>query len=69
MDRDGDDPETFTVTGEAAGVVTSHPYYAGVKTVYTEDGKPAKVFSYTDGESVVHVKHETSDRGDLFTIL
>lgn len=66
---ESDDPITFVVTGEAADVVTSHPYYAGVKTVYAEDGKPAQVFSYTDGETVVHVRYETSDRGNWFEVV
>lgn len=57
------------ITGEAATVIASHPYYAGSRNIYDKDGSPSVILSYTDGESVVHVKHETSDRGDLFTVL
>lgn len=57
------------ITGEAATVIATHPYFAGSHNVYDKDGSVAVLLSYTDGESVVHVKHEKSDRGDLFTVV
>ena len=56
------------ITGEAATTIASHPYFAGSHNIYDKDGSVSVILSYTDGESVVHVKHETSDRGDLFTV-
>ena len=68
--HDWEDNSTVDViTGEAATVIASHPYYAGSHNIYDKDGSASVILSYTDGESVVHVKHEKSDRGDLFTVV
>jgi hypothetical protein len=67
--HDWEDNSTVDViTGEAATAIATHPYYAGSHNIYDKDGSASVILSYTDGESVVHVKHETSDRGDLFTV-
>ena len=67
--HDEDDVAVDVITGEAATTIASHPYFAGSHNIYDKDGSVAVILSYTDGESVVHVKHETSDRGDLFTVV
>lgn len=68
-DWEGDYSTVDVITGTVATAIASHPYYAGSHNVYDKDGSAAVILSYTDGESVVHVKHETTDRGDLFTVL
>lgn len=68
--HDWEDNSTVdVVTGEAATAIATHPYYAGSHNIYDKDGSASVILSYTDEESVVHVKRETSDRGDLFTVV